>query len=83
MKSKNQFKIMVWSEKRGGGIAAGGWFYLHDKESGDPYEYDTLEEATTGIEDSITKGYPMENLKIIREYPFKAKIKVRVEAFDE
>lgn len=69
-----KYRIMYWNHK-----SLGGWYYVHDQESGDPIEFRSPERVQKELkriinetELSISPG----DLKIVREYPFSFNIEM-------
>lgn len=77
------YRIMYWKEANGSSLDfSEGWFYIHDKDSGEPIECTTLEEVQAEMVEQINKGHKPMNLKIVREYPFKVKLELRQEVIE-
>lgn len=69
-----RYRIMYWNHK-----SLGGWYYVHDQESGDPIECRTPEEVQEELKKIINETKPTispGDLKIVREYPFSFNIEM-------
>ncbi len=73
------FRIMYWKEADGSLDFSEGWFYIHDQETGDPIECDSLREVEKALIAAMNKGYKPINLKVVKEYPVKLHVELKYE----
>ena len=73
------YRIMYWKEASGSLDFSEGWFYIHDQETGDPIECDSLREVEKAFIAAMNQGHKPQNLKVVKEYPIQIQVGLRYE----
>lgn len=74
-----KYRIMYWKEASSSLDFSEGWFYIHDQETGDPIECNSLREVEEALIAAMNKGYKPNNLKVVKEYPVKLHVELKYE----
>lgn len=71
---KPNYRIMYWDNEN-----SGGWYYVHDQESGDPVECETPKEVQNLLMELVIGAksiYELSDLKVVKEYPVRFDIQL-------